>query len=70
MKTWFQFTSPSLTQYASGTEGEARRYYRDLDAVTSSDRFVMSRLPLGDEPPKDARQFDMAVELAKTARPR
>ena len=70
MKTWFQFKSAAATQYGSGSEGEARRYYRELDAVKSTDRFVMTRLPAGDEPPKDASQFDMTIELAKTARPR
>lgn len=70
MKTWFQFKSSAATRYGSGSEGEARRYYRDLDSATSVDRYVMTKLPTGDEPPKDARQFDMAAELAKTARPR
>lgn len=70
MKTWYQFKNSAITRYGSGSEGEARRYYRDLDSATSLDRFVMTKLPFGDEPPKDARQCDMAFELAKTARPR
>ena len=70
MKTWFQFKNSAATQYGSGSEGEARRFYRDLDTAAPTDRFVMTRLPFGDEPPKDARQCEMAVELAKTARPR
>ena len=73
MKTWFQFKSATQTQYGCGTEGEARRYFRDLDSAASDGRYAMTRLPLGDSPPKDAKQLDMTIELArtaKTARPR
>lgn len=70
MRTWYQFKNSAATRYGSGSEGEARPYYRDLDAGTFTDRFMMTRLPFGDEPPKDALQCDMAIELAKTARPR